>query len=120
MTRDIPFIAMADWAAVMRPVITKALNRCECIVATGSVLSGFIAFERPDYVLYVYVPQPFRRNGIARGLFAAAGIDPESRFAYAARTKASWELRSRIPLAVYDPYRCRFPRDDDRRERNQP
>lgn len=109
MSRDIPFVPMDSYAAIMRPVISRAVDRAIVLVAAGAVLQGFIAFEPTDYVLYVYVAQPFRRNGIARDMFLAADIDPASRFSYACRTKMSWECRHAMPRAVYDPYRARFP-----------
>ena len=118
MTRDVPLIGMDAWADIMRPVIDRVLSRSECIVAEGSVLQGFIAFQQPDYVLYCYVAQPFRGNGIARGLFDAAGIDPSSRFRYACRTKASWECRNKIPSAIYDPFHIRFSQRRDSEQRD--
>lgn len=112
ISRDIPLIPMSDWASIMRPVIRRLLDRASCIVAETSVLCGFIAFE-PNYCFYVYVAQPFRRHGLARGLFGAAGIDPASRFGYACRTLASWQCRSKIPLAQYDPFKARFAKEQD-------
>lgn len=119
LTRDIPLITNRDWAAVWRPVVTGQLDRpgVETLVAAGEVLQGFIAFERPSYVLYCYVAQPFRRRGIARGLFAAAGIDPTSRFEYACRTRTSWECRDKIKLAHYDPFRARFEQENNHEDR---
>lgn len=117
MSRDVQLITMADWADIMRPVIAKVLDRPDVVtvIAHSSVLCGFICAE-PGYVYYVYVAQPFRRNGLARRLLASVNIDPESHFSYACRTKGSWEVRSKIPLAKYDPYRARFPKDEyDRR-----
>lgn len=110
MTRDVPLIPMKRWADVWHPIVNQVLDqpRTCAIVAHGAVLQGFIAFQPPLYVLYVYVAQPFRRNGIARGLFAAAGIDPRARFSYACRTKASWECRNKVPFAEYDPFPVRF------------
>lgn len=118
MSRDISFIDMRDYAEVMHALIGKVLTqpRTKVIVAHGAVLQGFIAYQEPAYILYCYVAQPFRRNGIAAGLFAAAGIDPESRFQYAARTKASWECRFKIPQAEYDPYRIRFQETHEQRD----
>lgn len=109
LTRD-SNIPMPLWASLQHQAVKWYLDKpgVECIVAHGEVLRGFIAFERPDLVLYVYVAQPYRRSGIARGLFMAAGIDPASRFAYAHRTLTSWELRSKIPAAYFDSFRARF------------
>jgi GNAT superfamily N-acetyltransferase len=114
MTRDIPLVPMDRWAEIWHPVVRAALARrsVRTIVAHGALaLFGFLAFE-PAYVYYVYVAQPYRRRGIARELFAAAGIDPLSRFEYACRTKTSWELRGKVPSARYDPYRARFAEKD--------
>lgn len=119
LSRDISFIPMARWAELMRPVIEAVLARpaARTLVAHGEVLQGFVSFE-PRYVLYLYVAQPFRRNGIARSLLEAAGIDPSAPFGYACRTRASWELivlHRKAPFAVYDPYRARF--DDNNESR---
>lgn len=113
LTRDVPLIRNRSWAAIWHPIVEDQLNRpeVEVIIAAGEVLQAFIAFELPDYVLYIYVAQPFRGQGIARRLFAAAGIDPESRFRYACRTRASWECRDKIRLAHYDPFFCRFEKE---------
>lgn len=108
-TRDIPLVPDALWAATWHPIVRATLDRptVVTVVAHGEVLQGFICAE-PGYVIYVYVAQAFRGQGIARGLFASVAIDPESRFGYACRTKTSWECRAKIPLAHYDPFRVRF------------
>jgi hypothetical protein len=123
-TRDIPLVPMALYADTFRPIITRHLDRCLTIVAHGEtgVLFGFVAYDTSTYevttsnrkmrldgyVLYVYVAAPFRRRGVARRLFAAAGISPTQRFGYACRTRSSWELRSKTPLAEYEPFRARY------------
>lgn len=84
------------------------------LVAHGHVLQGFLSYRPPTSVLYVYVAQPFRRRGIARGLFDAAGIDPASRFTYVYRTSWSARLRSKVPYAAHDPLPVRFG-DEERR-----
>lgn len=119
MSRDVSFVQMRDYADYMHPVIQSVLARpaTEVLVAEGHVLQGFLAFERPDYVLFVYVPQPFRGNGLARSLFEAAGIDPSSRFEYACRTRASWECKDKIPNAQYNPMRARFEPKENHVER---
>lgn len=125
-TRDIAYVEDEHFWPTYAPVIERALLRCRVLVDEGEVRRGFIAFE-PDpyetsyrgtiatmggYVWYVYVAQPFRGWGIACDLMVAAGIDPASRFGFAAQTRASWELRKadKIPNAHYDPYRSRKPR----------
>ncbi len=118
MTRDIPLIPMDRWAELWHPVVRWTLERpsVRTIVAHGATsLFGFITFESvAAYVYYCYVAQPYRRRGIARELFAAAGIDPLSPFEYACRTKTSWELRGKVPSARYDPYRARFAEEKPR------
>lgn len=113
MTRDIPLVPMAMWADnFWHPVVRAALARetASTLVAVGSerdARRGFICYE-PGYVMYCYVAEPYRRNGVARELFAAANIDPSARFTYACRTKSSWMLRGKVPFASYDPMRARF------------
>lgn len=43
-------------------------------------------------VWYVFVKAPYRKHGIARRMFAHAGIDPRDRFHYIASTNAVAEL----------------------------
>ena len=122
-SRDVALIPMRLYAATYRPVISEHVDRSRVLVAHGEagVLFGFIAYDHTvyvatiddervtldGYVLYVYVASPFRRRGIARRLFTAAGISPTQRFGYACRTRWSWELRPKIPLAEYEPNRAR-------------
>ncbi len=129
-SRDFAFIEMDQWAALMRPVFERHLQRSLCLVDTGETdesRRGFIVYDAPrpgeyvdgprgmepdrGYVLYVYVAAPFRRWGVARGLFEAAGISLDSRFHYAVRTKASWECKGKIRAAVFNPYRARFKKE---------
>jgi GNAT superfamily N-acetyltransferase len=112
---------MEDWRAVMEPQLRKLLTRpgVEVWVACHpgeedhrSDLYGWIAVERghrQPLVLYVYVKQAYRRQGLARGLFAAVGIDPAAPFSYAAKTSAVRDLRSKIPLSRWEPLIARFP-----------
>lgn len=122
MSRDLAFVQMSNYADVMHPIVDAVLARpnTEVLIDAGAVLRGFIVFERPDYVIYVYVAQPFRRNGIARDLMLAAGIDPRGSYAYAARTRASWQLQlnGKMPCATFDPMRVRFGKED-REQRNK-
>lgn len=60
-------------------------------------------------VLYVYVKAPFRRMGIARGLFAAAGVGP--RFNYACRTSVVSKLAGKMPDAEWLHLVARFPKN---------
>jgi GNAT superfamily N-acetyltransferase len=122
MTRDIPLIPHAMWREdFWHPVVEFHLTRpaVRTLISVGDedMQRGFISYEpprvdaglqMPAYVLYAYVAQPYRKQGDARALFEAAGIDPLSAFAYACRTKASWMLRKKVPHAVYDPMRARF------------
>jgi hypothetical protein len=113
---------MPIYARQMHEEVEHYLERFSVVVAHGEtgVLFGFIVSDPSDYVtthrrttlkgcvLYVYVAAPFRRRGIARRLFLAAGIDPMQRFGYVYRTQWSWDLRSKIPLAIHEPLRARY------------
>lgn len=102
-------------------------------------LAGFICFERevrleprrevirgrwtevPGRVVplvhYVYVKLQYRREkrlgvkeGVATGLFRAAGIDLGSKFAYTAKTSLSAQLQPALaPAADFKPLLARFP-----------
>jgi len=125
-SRDLSFVQMDRYADTMHGVVASVLARprTEVLVADGSIMPrwGFLAFERsevgaPPIVMYTYVAQPYRRRGVARGLFASAGIDPALPFEYAARTQASWELlhiHRKAPLARYNPLRARFAEEEER------
>lgn len=62
-------------------------------------------------VHYVFTKQPYRRLGIARGLFAAAHVNPTSRWLYSFKTAAVAELRDKIPLAMWSPMTARHPKE---------
>lgn len=116
-------IQAEDWASVMHPQIEKVLNRpsMRAVIAFDrddpDFFYGFIAgdtSESTPVVAYVYVKEPFRRSGIARGLFAALGVDPMQRFVYACRTGIVSTLSSKIPFARFNNNEVRYPKDQRR------
>lgn len=115
-------IQVDDWYAVMIPQVNKVLAKpdVETIVACGqsdtSHLYGFICFDRadnPPLVYYVFVKSAYRRNGIAKGLFDAAGIRPDSVFHYVCSTPWASRLERKMPLARWMPRRGRVPQGDE-------
>jgi hypothetical protein len=135
-SRSAGFIQAPDWYRVMDAQVELALVRPdvrtivaydpEADPAARADLLGFITFDgadEPPLVYYTYVKEHYRRAGngriwegpgMARRLFAAAGIDPESRFFYACDTKTASELRRKIPLARFEPDRGRYPKHERR------
>lgn len=122
-SRDLSFVQMERYAEVMHPIVRSVLARprTKTLVAHGEVLHGFLSFEHSEIaggvplVLYIYVAQPYRRQGDAKGLFAAAGIDPAAPFEYACRTEASWkilEINRKARGARYNPYRARYAEEE--------
>lgn len=120
-------IAMDMWSDVMHPQIERVLDRPSAVTvvaldkATG-VLQGFVCADRTPglslgegtrgglpIVFYVYVKEPYRRGGVARGLFASVLIDPMLPFTYACRTSVVGRLRDKIPHARHDHLRARYP-----------
>jgi hypothetical protein len=114
-------ICADDWADVMHAQLGKILNRPSSTVlvaaAPGGFLYGFIAgnlTRRLAVVYYVYVKDPFREDGIGRGLFAALGVDPAQPFLYTCRTSIVARLddrvrgRSKIPLGRFSPAAGRY------------
>lgn len=124
-------IQMEDWYTVMIPQVEKALVRPDVrtLVAYETEapdrladLYGFITFdatERPPLVYYVYTKEPYRRGGrgrlwdgpgLARQMFAAAGIDPERPFTFVCSTPAvrALELARKIPMSRWTPLPGRY------------
>lgn len=124
-------IQMQDWYAVMWPQLEKARTRdgMQTLVAYEATdpdfLYGFIVADpsdqrvpdgdsvhyHPGLVLFVFVKQNFRREGIARRLFAEVGIDPNGRFIYGCNTKTASKLSSKVPQARFAPLVARFPKE---------
>lgn len=122
-SEDAGLIQMEDWADVMHAQIERALDRTDvqALVAYETAASpglfdlyGFIVADlelAPPLVLYVYTKQAYRRSGIARRLFAAAGVDPAMPFHYACRTLFVSELADKIPRAAFRPLLARYPKE---------
>lgn len=120
-------IAMSRWADTMHREIDDVLARPSASTVTAydtdsGVFQGFICADRNPgppisdlitsglpIVFYVYVKEAYRREGVARGLFASVGIDPMLPFTYACRTPIVGLLRDKIPFAKHDHLRARFP-----------
>lgn len=107
-----------DWAAIMRPQIVKILARpgMRAMLAHDEAdpdyFYGWIAGDTTNHsdpiVAYIYVKEPHRRQGIARGLFAALGVDPTKSFTYACKTGIVSELSSKIPFARFNNNDIRY------------
>ena len=67
--------------------------------------------DRP-LVHYVYTKENYRRYGLARGLFKAAGIDPTQPFNYTCKTGVVSKLARKIPKATWTPLIARHPKKE--------
>jgi hypothetical protein len=126
-------ISMSRWASVMRLELGEILGRpnVRTLLAVEKTaptfLYGFITAdtttqherrgrckvrEWPALVYYCYVKAAYREHKIARGLFAALGIDPSTPFLYACKTPGSTRLANKIPLAKWNPLVARFAAED--------
>jgi GNAT superfamily N-acetyltransferase len=65
----------------------------------------------PAFVYYIFVKAPYRRDGIARSLFDAVGIDPRGRWLYGWATPLARDLKMKIPLAKKNPLPARFGKE---------
>lgn len=106
-----------DWADVMFKQIERVLDRpnTQTYVAYSpdaepgvADLHGFIATDSSrikPIVYFCYTKQPYRRSGIARSLFRAAGIDPKLPFDYTCHTVFCDEpaISKQIPFATFTP-----------------
>lgn len=120
---------MEHYAEVMHAQIERYLDRPDVrtIIATPrrdpSTIYGFITADTttqlemledrrtrawPALVYYCYVKAPYRRTGIARGLFEAVGVDVRRPFLYLCKTPWTSRLASKAPEAKWQPLVARF------------
>lgn len=129
------------YTAVMGRVVVRILNRpgTKAFVASNpreqppNDLHGWIVVEEganiPSYkppryklevkvspdplVHYCYVKKLYRELGVAKKLFAAAGVDPRQRFLYTCHTALSVavEKAGKIPRAEWAPLSARFTKE---------
>jgi GNAT superfamily N-acetyltransferase len=131
-SHDESLIAVDDWYPTMWPQREKMIARPDMrtIVAyeksDPDFLYGWIVADPteqrvpgrdgsvswwPAAVVYVLVKQNYRREGIARRLFDAVGIDPAGPFLFASRPPPASRLASKVPLARYNPLVVRFKKE---------
>lgn len=118
-------VSMAAWHEVMERVVSDIIDRPEVNVlvaadpsATDGMadLLGWMAWMHAGnvpVVFYAYTKHPYRRNGIAARLFAAARIDPRAPFSYVCNTHMVGTLREAglIRSATWKPLLGRFPNE---------
>lgn len=116
-------IQAAEWADVMHRQIGLVLDRPDmrAMIAYDKTnpdfFYGFIAGDTSDHVpvvAYVYTKEAYRKTGIARGLFAAMGIDPAKHFVYVCKTGIVAKLSSKIPFARFNNNEARYPKEQRR------
>jgi hypothetical protein len=128
-----------DWEKTMHPQIQRQLSRpgVQTLVAyeksdpdfVYGFITGDVSWHVP-IVFFVYVKDAYRshqyradgtrrrtraRGGIARGLFAALGVDPRQPFRHPVSTPTSIYLRyktDKIPFAKLDTNLARYPSYD--------
>ncbi len=125
-------IADERWAPVMHVEINATLDRPDVstIVAYDpdeapglADLFGFIVADpNIPIVWYCYVKQAYRLLGIARGLYAAMGIDPMRPHYWVCKTADAARLKAslRVPFGNHEPGFGRLSPGRIRRQRYQP
>jgi hypothetical protein len=112
-------IQMDDWWDVMQPQARKLFARPGCSVVVAYKpgedppfdIYGWLAHETGHpwpMVVYTFVKRSYRDMGIARRLFAEAGINPAGPFRHA--TWMDRELAAKVPRARWSPLTVRFER----------
>ncbi len=113
-------IPMDVYLEVQTNLIQRLLARpgCDVLVAyhpgeTDHVadLYGWLCAEqtsRGPVVHYVYTRESQRKEGIARGMLLAAGIDPDGPFFFTAMTSTVKRFIGRKPKAKYEPLCARY------------
>ncbi len=115
-------IPMDEYTATMSKWVGNILKRdgVQLILAVNpefeDQIFGFICVERGfrfPVVHYCYVKQPYRKLGIARGLFEASNIslDGEFQFTFNCRDMDhSQNRKGKFPNAKWTPLYARFPK----------
>jgi len=97
------------WIAVERDVMVPKRVRRR-VEGRMQWVEELVQAECP-LVHYVFVKESFRRRGIGRGLFVAAGVDLRTRFLFTCKTALSSELEQRLaPEAAWRPLVARYPK----------
>jgi GNAT superfamily N-acetyltransferase len=113
-----------DWADIMHRQITKIIanqNRTAIIALAHDDPTFFYGFIVGDMtgnvpvVDYVAVKEPYRKQGIARALFAELGVSTSERFVYSCRNWFASKLSSKVPLARLDREQAIYPKKTRRR-----
>lgn len=114
-------ITAEDWAEVMHAQLGKILDRpnTRTVVAYDppAFLYGFAAGDTSGgtpIIHYVYVKDPYRDAGYARGLIAALGVDPTREFFYTCRNSLVSRLAHKIPFARFMPGAARYTNYQER------
>jgi hypothetical protein len=138
-SRSAGLIQSSHWFRIMDEQVTLALERPDVrtIVAFDPAadpalkadLLGFLTADTagatPE-VYYVYVKEHYRRAGhgrlwegpgLARRLFAEAGINPAKPLLYVCETDVVGPLRPKIPMARFVPDFGRYPKSERRSRR---
>lgn len=113
-------ICVDDWITVMDPQLKRILDRdgtstvIACDKDDPDYFYGWIAgdvSEAVPVVFYCYVKEPYRRTGIAHGLFSALGVNPDGHFVFVCRPASnSTELLRKVPRAKFNPLEARYPK----------
>lgn len=91
---------------LIKRTLAKARTLVACLPDDPELVLGFVVCEPPALCHFVYVKAALRRQGVARVLLQAAGLDPVAGFV---ATVATYELtkgfiREKYPAVEFDPY----------------
>lgn len=102
-----------DFFAGEQVILKRVLARpsCRTLIAhppdDPELIAGFLVFEPPVLVHFVYTKAALRRAGVARALLEAAGLDPAAGLVASSATHdltKGW-IRSKYPLVRFNRYR---------------
>jgi GNAT superfamily N-acetyltransferase len=99
---DDPRLDIHGWIAVERGVEVQSRVRVPDSPGRRRWETARVPTNQP-LVLWIFVKAAKRRLGIARRLFAIAGVDPEQPFLFAFKPAAWPALRHLAPLATWQP-----------------
>jgi ribosomal protein S18 acetylase RimI-like enzyme len=94
-----------EFARVIDHVLEKSKVLIACMSSDHNVILGYLIYEAPAVLQYIFVKQAFRRMGIAKELCHEALGDPGPQEVQCAfKTQSARELFDRFPILIHNPF----------------
>lgn len=100
---------------IVEILLERATTLVACLEDDEDVILGYLTFERDlrgmPVLHYAFVKEAWRRNGVARSLYAASGLPADLESVHLSHANRFWfstrdrpGLEDQFPGAIYNPY----------------